>query len=81
MEVEEPPEGRFLTGAIGKGNLEQPCGGGGKYSMGRCKPAHTGGPPQCPESPGSRGNRITHWVCSEFQCQPKETAAYFQVST
>ena len=29
MEVEEPPEGRFLTGAIGKGNLEQPCGGGG----------------------------------------------------
>ena len=61
MEVEEPPEGRFLTGAIGKGNLEQPCGGGGggKYSMGRCRPAHTGGPPQCLESPGSKGNRWT----------------------
>ena len=29
MEVEEPPKGRFLPGAIEKGNPEQPCGGGG----------------------------------------------------
>ena len=49
MEVEEPPEGRFLTRALEKGNPEQPCGvgvgGEGKSSMGQGRPAHTGGPP------------------------------------
>lgn len=45
-----------------------------KYSMGQGRPAHIGGlhsaqNPQGPEATAS------HQACSEFQCQPKETAA------